>query len=143
MVKFIPHELTLGLRSKVLRNNLPPNECIFPTDQVPGAFHLAYYVDDEIAAIASFFPNRYRDRKELGYQLRGMASDPKFAGKGFGTQLIKFAIDYIKYTTATYIWCNARTSAVKFYEKLGFTAISDEFEIAGVGPHYEMTLNLY
>ncbi|MBB2144123.1 GNAT family N-acetyltransferase [Pedobacter sp. LMG 31464] len=143
MVKFIPFELTLGLRSKILRNGLPPEQCIFPTDQVEGAFHLAFYVDEEIACIASFFPNNYKDKKELGYQLRGMASDTIFAGKGYGSQLIKFAIEYIKNTNAQYIWCNARSSATKFYKKLGFNLVSDEVEITGVGPHYEMILNLY
>ncbi len=143
MVKFIPFELTLGLRSKILRNNLPAESCVFPTDQVEGAFHLAYYADDEIATIASFFPKNYKDEIKLGYQLRGMATDTKFAGKGYGRELVKFAIAYIKNTNAQYIWCNARSSAVKFYEKMGFVPVSDEFEIAGVGPHYEMILNLY
>ena len=142
MVKFIPFEFTLGLRSIVLRNGLPPEQCVFPTDQLEGAFHLAFYSDDEIATIASFFPNNYKDNKELGYQLRGMATDTPFAGKGFGKQLIEFAVEYIKNTNAKYIWCNARTSATKFYEKLGFELVSEEFEIAGVGPHYEMILKL-
>jgi predicted GNAT family N-acyltransferase len=143
MVKFIPFELTLGLRSKILRNGLPAEQCVFPTDQVEGAFHLAFYADEEIACIASFFPNNYKDNKVVGYQLRGMASDNIFAGKGYGSELVKFAIEYIKNTNAQYIWCNARSSAIDFYKKLGFNLVSDEFEIAGVGPHYEMILNLY
>ncbi|MDQ7947346.1 MAG: GNAT family N-acetyltransferase [Pedobacter sp.] len=143
MVKFIPYELTLGLRSKILRNNLPLEDCVFPTDQVEGAFHLAFYAGDEIATIASFFPKNYEGRKNLGYQLRGMATDTCFNGKGYGTEIVKFAIDYIKNTQAQYLWCNARTSAVAFYHKLGFDKVSDEFEIAGVGPHYEMILELY
>lgn len=143
MVKFIPYELTLGLRSKILRNNLPLAECVFPTDTVEGAFHLAFYAGEEIATIASFFPKNYNDRREPGYQLRGMATDTPFAGRGFGRELVMFAIDYIKNTNAQYLWCNARTSAVKFYQKLGFDVVSTEFEIAGVGPHYEMILNFY
>ena len=143
MVKFIPFELALPLRSKILRNGLPPEECVFPTDQLEGAFHLAYYVDNEIATIASFFPKNYADKKELGYQLRGMATDTPFLGMGYGKELVKFAIEYIKNTNAQYIWCNARTTAVKFYEKLNFHVISEEFEVAGIGPHYEMILNLY
>jgi predicted GNAT family N-acyltransferase len=142
MVKFIPYELTLGLRSKVLRNGLPLNECVFPTDQVEGAFHLAFYVDEQIATVASFFPKEYKDRKEEGCQLRGMATDTNFTGQGYGTQLVNFAITYIKNTAAEYLWCNSRASAVKFYEKLGFKMSSDQFEIAGIGPHYEMILNL-
>lgn len=143
MVKFIPVDLTLDLRSRILRNGKPLVECSFPTDQVEGIFHLAFYVDDTIATIASFFPNNYKDNKELGYQLRGMATDLQYAGKGYGKQLIEFAVKYIKNTNAQYIWCNARSSAVKFYQKLGFQLVSDEFEIAGVGPHYEMILKLY
>ncbi len=143
MIKFIPAELTLRLRSKVLRNGLPLDECIFPTDKLEGAFHLAFYIDNEITTIASFFPQNYKTKDELGYQLRGMATDDQFLGKGFGKQIIEFAVDYIKKTNAQYLWCNARTSAAKFYEKLGFEKVSDEFEIAGVGPHYEMILNLY
>lgn len=143
MVKFIPVDLTLDLRSRVLRNGKPLSECTFPTDQVEGIFHLAFYVDEKIATIASFFPNNYKDNKELGYQLRGMATDLQYLGKGYGKQLIEFAVEYIKNTNAQYIWCNARSSAVKFYQKLGFELVSDEFEIAGVGPHYEMILKLY
>ena len=143
MIKFIPTELTLGLRSKVLRNGMPLAECVFPTDKLEGAFPLAVYVDDEIATIASFFPNHYKGKLELGYQLRGMATDMHFLGKGYGKQLIEFATTYIKKTNAQYIWCNARSSAIGFYQKLNFEVVSEEFEIAGVGPHHEMILNLY
>ena len=142
MVKFIPYELTLGLRSKILRNGLPLNECVFPTDQVEGAFHLAVYVGDEIACVASFFPKKYKKEQGEGYQLRGMATDTEFAGKRYGKSLVEFAVTYIKNTNASYIWCNARKSALPFYEKLGFETVSNEFEIAGIGPHYEMILNL-
>ena len=143
MVKFIPAELTLELRSNILRNGLPPVECVFPTDHVEGAFHLGYFADQELATIASFFPQRYRDQEGEGFQLRGMATDLKFLGKGFGKQVVEFSVEYVRTTNAKYIWCNARTSAVKFYEKLEFRICSNEFEIAGVGPHYEMILNLY
>ena len=142
MVKFIPLELTLGLRSKVLRNDIPLEECTFDTDQIEGVFHLGYSIEHEITTVATFFPNNTIDEDKLGYQLRGMATDPLFAGKGFGKQLINFAVDYIKTTNADYIWCNARSSAIKFYEKLGFEIISDEFEISEVGPHYKMILKL-
>lgn len=142
MIKFIPLELTLGLRSKILRNGMPLAECKFVTDDTEGIFHLAAYNNLEIASVASFFPNRYKNSEELGYQLRGMATDTPFTGKGFGKQLIEFAVQYIKNTKATYIWCNARSTAVEFYKKIGFEIISEEFEIAGVGPHYEMILKI-
>ncbi len=142
MVRFISSQETLGLRSKILRNGLPLADCVFPTDEVEGAFHLGCFVDGELVSVASLFPNAYKDRKTQGYQLRGMATAKNFAGKGFGSKLIDFAISQLNATKATYLWCNARTSAIEFYKKKGFELSSDEFEIEGVGPHYEMIINL-
>ena len=56
MVKFIASEKTLALRSAELRNGMPLADCIFPTDEVEGAFHLGCFVDDQLVSVASFFP---------------------------------------------------------------------------------------
>ncbi len=143
MVKIIPAELTLELRSRILRKGLAPEFCVFPTDHLPNAFHLGYEADGEIVTVASYFPMNYKSREEPGFQLRGMATDTSFLGKGFGKQVVEFSINHIRNTNAQYLWCNARTSAVKFYEKLGFVTCSEEFEIPRVGTHYEMIFNLY
>lgn len=143
MIKFVPLEIVLPLRSKMLRNGAAINECIFPTDQAEGIFHLAYYVDEsEIATVATFYPQNLDGKDGQGYQLRGMATDDVFFGKGYGALLVKYAVDYLKEAKADYIWCNARSSALNFYKKQGFEIVSDEFEIPGVGPHYIMILNL-
>jgi predicted GNAT family N-acyltransferase len=140
MVRFISSQETLPLRSKILRNNLPLESCVFDTDKVEGAFHLGCFVENELVAIASFFPKNYRDQTTLGYQLRGMATATGHLGKGYGSMLIDFAKIQLHTAKAKYVWCNARTSAIAFYQKLGFELISSEFEIAGIGPHYEMIL---
>lgn len=142
MVKFVPVELTLGLRSKILREDKPLEECRFPTDEVSGAFHLACYKGGEIASVTSFFPQDLTERTGAGYQLRGMATDTEFRGMGCGKAIIEFAVSYIKNTHVAYLWCNARAGAVKFYQNLGFEIISDQFEIPQIGPHYRMILNL-
>jgi len=36
------------------------------------------------------------------------------------------------------IWCNARTSAVEFYRKLGWEILGTEFDVPDVGPHFHM-----
>ncbi|WP_293297212.1 GNAT family N-acetyltransferase [Pedobacter sp. UBA4863] len=143
MIKFVPLEVVLPLRSKMLRNGAPLNACVFPTDEIQGVFHLACYPNEnEIATVATFFPQNIEGRGGQGYQLRGMATDTTFFGKGCGAMLIKYAVNYIKEAKAEYIWCNARTSAIDFYKKQGFKIVSEEFEIPGVGPHYNMILNL-
>lgn len=143
MVKQVPLQKVLPLRSKMLRNGAELSACVFPTDDVVGVFHLAHYVEeDEITTVATFFPQNLAGQMGVGFQLRGMATDVAFLGKGYGAALVKYAIDYLRQAKAEYIWCNARASAVNFYQKQGFKIVSDEFEIPGVGPHYIMILNL-
>lgn len=140
MIKLITDRDTLSLRSTVLRNGAPEVECIFPTDDE--GFHLGKFVKEKLVCIATFFPEDYPDQGLGGYRLRGMATDPDFAGKGYGAQIINFAIDKLIAENASYIWCNARSSAVGFYKKQGFELISDEFEVPGIGMHFNMMYNL-
>jgi GNAT superfamily N-acetyltransferase len=140
MIKFITAEQTLPLRSAVLRNNLPEAQCRFPTDEQ--GFHLGYFLDNKLIVVATFFQEDYPELDKGGYRLRGMATEKVFAGQGYGSAVIKFAIDELKKRGAPYIWCNARSTAVAFYGKLNFSILSEEFEVPGIGPHFNMSLQL-
>ena len=35
-------------------------------------------------------------------------------------------------------WCNARTSALGFYQRFGFVAVGSQFQVEHAGPHYRM-----
>ncbi|WGQ12029.1 GNAT family N-acetyltransferase [Pedobacter gandavensis] len=142
MIKRITAAETLPLRSLVLRNGMPYEQCIFPQDHQEGVFHLGCFEGEKLVTVATFFPEDRSEQGSGGFRLRGMASDPAFAGKGYGAKLIKFAIDELRSANAAYIWCNARSSATAFYEKLGFVFISEEFEVPGVGPHFDMLIKL-
>jgi predicted GNAT family N-acyltransferase len=143
MIKFITVEDLLPIRNEVLREGkLTLEECIFPSDRLEGAFHLGYYQNDELACIASFHPQNYEGFEGKAYQLRGMATTEKFRGKGFGNQLVNFALVYLRGQKANYVWCNARKKAVQFYHNAGFEIISAEFEVPGIGPHYVMYVKI-
>lgn len=143
MIKFITVEELLPIRNEVLREGkLTLEECIFPSDRLEGAFHLGYYQDDELACIASFHPQNYEGFEGKAYQLRGMATTEKYRGKGFGNQLVNFALVYLRGQKANYVWCNARKKAVQFYHNAGFEIISAEFEVPGIGPHYVMYVKI-
>ncbi|MCZ4244681.1 GNAT family N-acetyltransferase [Pedobacter punctiformis] len=142
MVKFIQPEEVLPLRSLVLRNGKPFSACVFEGDDRYDTFHLGFVADDQIRSIASFMKNDFFPDMGSGYQLRGMATHPDFNGRGYGAALILFAVDYLKEYQIDYLWCNARSSAASFYKKLGFSTDSPEFDIPGIGFHYEMKLNL-
>jgi predicted GNAT family N-acyltransferase len=143
MIKFILVDELLPLRNSVLREGkLLPDECRFPSDKIAGNFHLGFYEDGELACIASFHPQQYEGFKGIGYQLRGMATAEKYRGRGLGSKLVNFSMVYLRGQKANYVWCNARKSAVKFYQNLGFEVISAEFEVPGIGPHYVMYAKL-
>ncbi|WP_413666234.1 GNAT family N-acetyltransferase [Mucilaginibacter sp. Mucisp86] len=143
MIRFIKVDELLHVRNEVLREGrLTLDECRFPSDDNEGNFHLGYFVDDELACIASFHPQSYGEFVGTGYQLRGMATTEKYRGQGFGNQLVNFALVYLRGQQADYLWCNARKKAVRFYSGLGFEIVSPEFEVPGIGPHHVMYVKI-
>ncbi|GAB3903669.1 GNAT family N-acetyltransferase [Mucilaginibacter boryungensis] len=143
MIKFIDAGAVLPIRNEVLREGrLTLDQCRFPGDDHQDAFHLGYYVGDELACIASFHPQNYEGYEGKAYQLRGMATIEKYRGQGIGNQLVNFAIVYMRGQKVNYCWCNARKKAVPFYKALGFEIISPEFEVPGIGPHYVMYVKI-
>ena len=142
MIKFITAEEVLPLRSLVLRNGKLFKECVFEGDEAYDTFHLAFVEDGQIRSIATLMRNDFFPDGGEGYQLRGMATHPDFSGRGYGAALINFAVEYLKEYHTDYLWCNARSTAATFYKKLGFISESPEFDIPGIGFHYEMRLKL-
>lgn len=143
MIKFIEPEELLPIRNEVLREGrLTLDECRFPTDKIPGAFHLGYYANGQLACITSLYPQNYDRYAGTGYQLRGMATLEQYRSKGLGTLLVNFAIVYLRGEKANYLWCNARKKALKFYQNVGFEVISAEFDVKGIGPHHVMYLKI-
>lgn len=143
MIEFIQATDTLSIRNQVLREGkLASEACRFETDNLPDAFHLGYFRDDQLLSIASFHPQELEGFPGNGYQLRGMATLPGYRGKGLGAQLLNFAIVYLKGQKVNYLWCNARKNAWLFYQSIGFEKVSEEFEVAGIGPHYRSYLKI-
>ena len=108
------------------------------------SFHLGAFEDSKLVSVASFFYERntaFKDQHQ--YQLRGMATLPEFQGRGLSSELLNMAFPVIKQNFCTLLWCNARVSAVGFYEKVGFKKVNDEvFEIEGIGVHKVMYLKI-
>jgi predicted GNAT family N-acyltransferase len=67
-----------------------------------------------------------------------MATLPKFRKRGLSQALLQTAFPLIKQNNIETLWCNARTTAQGFYEKVGFEVVSDVFDIPGIGPHVVM-----
>jgi len=67
-----------------------------------------------------------------------MATAAGARGRGAGTAVLEALLGHARASGASRVWCNARTPARRFYERAGFGATSDVFELPQVGPHVVM-----
>lgn len=144
-IRRVDAEQLWGLRQTLLRAHQPIEASRYPGDEHRDAGHFAAFQGQKMVGVASVFHEAHPDiadrSGEQQWRLRGMATAPAVRGKGAGGALLQAAIDYTLARQARVLWCNARTPARSFYERYGFTVISDEFEIDGIGPHYVMRYN--
>ncbi len=138
-IQFLKADEILSLRAQVLRPGQDFAKAKMPQDQDPRTFHLGLMNDGHLATIASFHVDSHKDLPAQNpYRLRGMASDPRFQGKGGGRQILDFGMRELRQRNCDLLWCNARESAFSFYEKCGFSFSGDMFDIAEIGPHKVM-----
>jgi GNAT superfamily N-acetyltransferase len=140
-VEFILQEETLYLRSHVLRPGQDIANCIYPMDFDSKTFHLGIRNQSGKIICNGTFVNEvsplFLNSKNM-YRLRGMATDFSEQQKGCGKMLLQFAEKELTRRDSEYLWFNARTVAIGFYEKLGYQIKGNEFDIPTVGPHYVM-----
>lgn len=150
----IAADQTIPLRSSVLRAGHPVSECMFPGDDDDLTFHAGAMLDGRIVSIASLYQEPRTPDAPGGvtpgpahaagtaWRLRGMATEPDLRGSGAGRAALEACEAHARANGATLLWCNARTPAIGFYERMGWTAYGDEFEIPTAGPHYVMERTL-
>ncbi|MFA0154164.1 GNAT family N-acetyltransferase, partial [Vibrio sp. 10N.261.46.C10] len=73
-------------------------------------------------------------------RLRKFATLPEFQGQGIGSNVIEHAISNIKDLNIPYFWCDARTTALGFYQKFGMAVEGNEFEKSGIA-YYKMSVH--
>jgi len=125
---------TRSLRKSVLR----PHETVaeLAAHEGDGAFALGAFDGDELVAVGFVAP----DGEPGGWRVRGMATVPHARGLGAGAAILAGLIDHANARQASRIWCNARTPARSLYERAGMRAVSAEFELPMIGPHFVMEL---
>lgn len=76
-------------------------------------------------------------------QVRQVAVADALQGRGLGRALMEHAEHSARGLGAAGVWLNARSSAIGFYERLGYVIASEEF-ITGLAdlPHRRMTKSL-
>jgi GNAT superfamily N-acetyltransferase len=137
LVEQVRPETTFLLRQRVLRAGLDPSTAFFPGDQERSSGHFAAYVDDRVVGVASVLEQPEPDGPGQ-WRLRGMAVDPDHQGFGAGAALIERVRDFVERSGGGQIWCNARLTAVGFYDKRGFVRVGEPWDEPGTGPHVRM-----
>lgn len=132
----IPTEYTLPLRQKVLKPFLHADDCVNPGDDAPTTFHLGLFHERKLVTICTFL-NESHPEFNAGnpYRLRGMATDPNYAGQSFGQILLQHGTVLLRQKYSDLVWCNARVKAFPFYEKMGFNFRGPLFDMDRIGPH--------
>lgn len=129
------------LRRFVLRPMLPAISSHYAGDEDPAAIHLGAFVDlgagRELVGVVSFLPRTEQGEvSDRVFELQAMVTLPAVRNSGVGTRLARHGISLLEDRAATRVWCNGRTPARLFYERLGFVAVGEEFFTPATGPHF-------
>jgi GNAT superfamily N-acetyltransferase len=136
-IRRVPVTEVIGLRHAILRAGLPIETARFDGDEEPDTAHFAAFADGQAIGCATVLQRPWQNAP--AWQVRGMAVLEGRRRGGVGRGLLMAIEDHVRARAATMLWCNARTPAAGFYEKLGWRKASEEFEIPTAGPHFKMT----
>ncbi|MDQ3020227.1 MAG: GNAT family N-acetyltransferase [Bacteroidota bacterium] len=138
-IKIIIADETTHLRQLTLRQHQKEEELIYPGDYDDDTLHFGAFVNSELVGIASIYKEKLKDNEEPeAWRLRGMATIETVRGKGYGKDLMNECLEHIKKHHGKILWCNARISAEKFYEKFGMKRKGEIFYPGDLGPHVVM-----
>lgn len=142
----IAAEDTYKLRHEVLWPNAPLHEVQLAVDSV--SIHLgAYAFQQEDSSktrtpigVITIHVSRSEDKsasaesssETLEAQFRKVAVAPEWRGRGIGSKLVEQAGAVASDAAAQSLWCDARTSALSFYERLGMRTEGSSFMRKGV-----------
>lgn len=83
--------------------------------------HFALFAGNELKSVVSVFVGDKR------LQFRKLATITNQQGQGYGSEMIRYIIDFAVRESISVIWCNARLSAAEFYQKFGFRTTDRQF----------------
>ena len=123
---FVPgtseYAAALQLREAVLRRplGLQPSEADLAAESL--CFHLGAFDGPQLIAVLLLQPLDART-----VQMRQVAVDPAQQRSGTGTRLIAFAETFAREQGCQLLIAHARSTALGFYEKLGYETTGPEF----------------
>ncbi len=109
----------LPIRHKVLWPDKP-----FEFVKVDGdeeGIHFGLYADNMLVTVISLFA------EGQSLRFRKFATLSEYQNRGLGKMMILKVIEYARENGFERLWCDARTDALNFYERVGFKKFSEPF----------------
>ena len=132
-IRNISWEQTIPLWQSVLWPTKTAEYCHVEGDD--DALHFGAFVNGELVCVASVYLDLDKAR------LRKFATLGSFQGQGIGSQVITHILKGLQPLGVERFWCDARSSAVGFYQQFGLAPFGEEFFKSGV-PYYKMEVRL-
>jgi predicted GNAT family N-acyltransferase len=123
-IKQITVEDTWPIRHRVMWPDQPFDFVKVPDDQ--NGQHFGLFEADQLITVVSLFIN------EDTVQFRKLATEVAHQGKGYGTTIMTYVIDWSRQKGCRNIWCNARADKTPFYQKFGMQETNQTFEKGGI-----------
>ena len=121
------------LRWKVLREPWNQPRGSEKDDMEKESIHLMVCDEDEAVGVSRL---HFNSREEA--QVRYMAVDERYRGKGIGTMMLAELEKKAREKGASYIILNARENAVDFYRKNGYDVVERTYTLFGSINHFKM-----
>lgn len=133
------YDEAIDLRDRVLRQ--PLNLCFYEKDLAEEykQLHLALYDNLSSEIVGILVLKKLEDGTT--YQMRQVAVDPAYQGKGLGGFLVEESERLLTYLGAKELILHARETAVPFYEKLGYKTEGKPYTEVNI-PHRDMRKKL-
>jgi len=123
-VRTISWQQTIPLRHSVLWPDKEPEFCHVDGDK--DALHFGVFVGEKLVCVASVYLSSNKAR------LRKFATDIGYQNQGIGSLMLRHILQYLQNTPVAFFWCDARESALGFYQRFGMLECSERFYKADV-----------
>ncbi|MEP1122361.1 MAG: GNAT family N-acetyltransferase [Ilumatobacter sp.] len=135
---------THDLRRRVLRDGAADAVVDWVGDHDDSTVHLGAVVGGQLVGISTWSAVPDPHATDLpSIQLRGMATDPAFAGQGLGRSLLDAGFGRARSAGPVRVWANARVTALEFYTRAGMVASGPVFVTEATGlPHRHVHIDL-
>ncbi len=119
----VPLDIVWEMRQKVMYPHLSMEEIKLEEDNK--GIHWGIKEDGQFVSVVSLFQHGSE------WQFRKFATLEEVQGRGYGTLLLKWLVEFVQQKGATRLWCNARVNALGFYKKQDFEPFGETWNLLG------------